>query len=103
LPAPAEKFNHHRDGIMKAPTPSLADIAERNNRAMQDDQTLNFPAHIAEQIGLSVNEISWLRKRGCPFHGRKTSVRWVRLYLDKISGADALAVGTEDCPPHLRR
>jgi hypothetical protein len=67
---------------------------------MHDDQTLNFPAHIAEQIGLSAHEISWLRKSGCPFHGRKTSVRWVRLYLDKISGAEKLIYGNEfpECP-----
>jgi hypothetical protein len=65
-----------------------------------DDQTLKFPAHIAKQIGLSANEISWLRKLGCPFHGRKTSVRWVRLYLDRTSGAESLIRGTEfaQCP-----
>jgi hypothetical protein len=42
------------------------------------------------EIGLNVNEINSLKKKGCPFYGKKTSVKWVRLFLEKLTGADAL-------------
>lgn len=65
-----------------------------------DDETLRFPKFLAKQIGMGVNEISALRGLGCPFYGRKTSIRWVRLFLDKVSGAERLIFNTEfpQCP-----
>jgi hypothetical protein len=52
----------------------------------KDIDTLHFPSDISEEIGLSINEITHLKKRGCPFHGSKTTIRWVRLFLAKCAG-----------------
>lgn len=54
-----------------------------------DDGTLRFPSEIADIIGLSPNAIGLLKKRGCPFHGRKTTVRWVREFIGRQVGAEA--------------
>jgi len=43
--------------------------------------TLNFPKDIAEEIGLGVREINYLKRLGCRFFGRKTCVRWVREFI----------------------
>ena len=47
------------------------------------ESTLNYPAKIAEEIGLSPNQINAFKKHGCRFFGRKTSVAWVREYLER--------------------
>ena len=60
-----------------------------------DTQTLAYPKQIARRIGLSKNEIAKLKREGCPFRGRKTTVAWVRAYLDKASGAQELLNPTE--------
>lgn len=52
------------------------------------DETLRYPAKIAEEIGLAVNEINRLKKQGCPFYGRKTSVRLVRNFIYQTLGAE---------------
>lgn len=54
---------------------------------MLDIDTLQFPQELAPVIGLSKNEIAFLKRRGCPFYGRKTTVRWVREFLAKEAGA----------------
>ncbi|MEY2510117.1 MAG: hypothetical protein QOE26_880 [Verrucomicrobiota bacterium] len=55
-----------------------------------NDETLRYPTEMTGEIGLNVNEINSLKKKGCPFYGKKTSVKWVRLFLEKLTGADAL-------------
>lgn len=49
--------------------------------------TLQYPAKIAEEIGLSPNQINNFKKHGCRFFGRKTSVAWVREHLDRVTKA----------------
>lgn len=51
-----------------------------------DDETLQFPAKIAEKIGLATNEINAMKRLGCPFYGRKTCVAWVRAWLAQQAG-----------------
>ena len=58
-----------------------------------NDEKLQFPAHIAKEIGLGVNELAALRRLGCPFYGKKPRVRWVRVFLDRTSGAEAFRLG----------
>ena len=52
-----------------------------------DPDILAFPCDIAPVIGLSKNEIAFLKRKGCPFFGRKTTVRWVREFIAKEAGA----------------
>ena len=54
------------------------------------DYTLQYPKFIAEEIGLSTNEINALKKKGCPFLGRKTSVAIVRAFLHQTMGAESV-------------
>ena len=62
--------------------------SDKNERPkVPDFETLRFPAEISDIIGLSANEINFLKKKGCPFYGRKTSVKWVRKFLAKVAGA----------------
>jgi hypothetical protein len=48
--------------------------------------TLYFPREILNDIGLSINELTYLKTKGCPFYGRKTTIRWVRIFLAKEAG-----------------
>lgn len=43
--------------------------------------TYYFPSEIAEEIGFSPNYINNLKRWGCHFHGRKTTIRHVREFL----------------------
>lgn len=52
-----------------------------------DQERLAFPCDLAPVIGLSKNEIAFLKRKGCPFYGRKTTVRWVREFLALQAGA----------------
>jgi hypothetical protein len=56
-------------------------------KSTNDPDKLEFPSAIAPIIGLSANEITFLKKRGCPFYGRKTTVRWVRDFISRRAGA----------------
>jgi hypothetical protein len=47
---------------------------------------LFFPQEIAPIIGVSKETINFWKKRGCPFVGRKTTVRWVRNFMTTIAG-----------------
>ena len=47
-----------------------------------DDLTLFYPADIAHAIGLSAPEINSLKAKGCRFLGKKTTIRWVREWID---------------------
>jgi hypothetical protein len=56
---------------------------------VKDIDTLYFPKEISDDVGLSINEITYLKQKGCPFYGRKTTIRWVRHFL-------AMSVGLID-------
>lgn len=43
--------------------------------------TYYFPSEIADEIGFSPNYINNLKRWGCHFHGRKTTIRHVRDFL----------------------
>ena len=47
----------------------------------KDPDKLHFPSQITSEIGLSRNEVSFLKKKGCRFYGRKTTINWVRVFL----------------------
>ena len=54
------------------------------------DYTLRYPCEMTGEIGLSTNEINALKRKGCPFLGRKTSVAIVRAFLHRTMGAESL-------------
>ena len=58
--------------------------------AEYDPDKLAFPCDLADVIGLSKNEIAFLKRKGCPFFGRKTTVRWVRDFIAHQAGAPRL-------------
>lgn len=66
---------------------------------MIDSETFQYPAKIAETIGLAPNEINALKKHGCPFRGRKTSIMLVRAFLYRTMGAESL-LGLGAHPQH---
>lgn len=43
--------------------------------------TLAFPKRLAREIGYCAWSIGMMKKAGCRFCGRKTSIRWVREFL----------------------
>src|SRR5439155_9202010 len=43
--------------------------------------TLAFPKHLAREIGYCAWSIGMMKKAGCRFCGRKTTIRWVRQFL----------------------
>lgn len=53
----------------------------------KDPERLYFPPDIADDIGLSAASIRRLKRKGCPFHGRKTTIRRVRDFVAKEAGA----------------
>lgn len=65
-----------------------------------DPDKLFFPCDLVESVGLSKNEIAYLKRKGCPFYGRKTSLRWVREFLAKETGAKP-PVFPDDDPPWM--
>ncbi len=50
-----------------------------------DNETLAYPRDIAPIIGLGVHEVNAMKNSGCRFYGRKTSVKWVREFLDQVT------------------
>lgn len=52
-----------------------------------DPDTLYYPRQLCEAVGLGVNQINGLKRIGCPFYGRKTTLRWVRDFLAAQAGA----------------
>ncbi len=59
-----------------------------------DPDTLHYPRQLCAAIGLGVNQINALKRLGCPFFGRKTTLRWVRVFLAERAGAIPLADAT---------
>jgi hypothetical protein len=43
---------------------------------------LFFPKDLVSEIGLCKHQIAFLKHKGCRFFGRKTTVRWVREFLN---------------------
>lgn len=66
-----------------------------------NDDTLLFPVEMQHAIGLSANEINGLKRIGCPFYGRKTTIRWVRDFIAKEAGAIPPAPLPPEVAPHL--
>lgn len=54
-----------------------------NPELVVDDDTLMYPSQMTVRIGLSVNEINALKRKGCKFYGMKTTVNWVRRHLNE--------------------
>lgn len=63
---------------------------QRASARRATDETLRFPVEICAEIGLNVNELNLLKDKGCPFYGKKTSVRIVRAFLYRTMGAESL-------------
>lgn len=57
---------------------------------MKDLDTLYYPGQIEEEIGLHRHQINAFKNQGCPFLGQKTTIRWVREHIARITGAAAL-------------
>jgi len=55
--------------------------------AQIDPDTLCYPVDLVESVGLSRNEIGFLKRKGCPFYGKKTTLRWVRDFIAREAGA----------------
>lgn len=60
-----------------------------------DPDTLHYPRQLCAAIGLGVNQINALKRLGCPFYGRKTTLRWVRDFLAAQAGARPAEVSAE--------
>src|SRR5258707_1268880 len=71
----------------KAPTMEIS-TATAASAQTTDKDTLFFPTEIAVIIGMSGSEINALKKRGCNFLGRKTTIRWVREWIKKEAGGE---------------
>ena len=54
---------------------------------IKDVQKMEFPEAIADDIGFRKEYINNLKRKGCPFVGRKTCILWVREFLAREAGA----------------
>lgn len=62
---------------------SIEEINKENNIIYIDVDKLAFPQEIAHIIGLSKERINWMKRQGCRFYRRKTSIRWVREFINE--------------------
>jgi hypothetical protein len=46
---------------------------------------LFYPKEIAGDIGMCKQRIAFLKHKGCRFIGRKTTIRWVREFLNGLA------------------
>jgi len=46
-----------------------------------DPDKLEFPKDLAPSVGLQSTQISFMKRQGCKFYGRKTTLRWVREFI----------------------
>lgn len=51
-----------------------------------DIDRLEFPQHIAHIIGVRKETLYYWKDKGCPFIGRKTTIRWVRDFMAMVAG-----------------
>jgi len=64
-----------------------------------DPDRFEYPAALAPYVGLSKNTINFLKKKGCKFVGKKTTLNLVRRHL----GAVQEAQGPSEAPSgHLQ-
>ena len=56
-----------------------------------DPDRLEWPKKLAPYVGLHTNQIQFLKSKGCPFYGRKTTLNWVRQFLATAAKAQALS------------
>lgn len=70
--------------------PAQLQAAGPSDGAAMSEDTLQYPAKLAKDVGLGVNEINALKQRGCPFYGRKTTLRVVRAFIYRVMGAESL-------------
>ena len=52
-----------------------------------DIDRLEWPKNLAPHVGLQAGQIAFLKRKGCPFYGRKTTLLWVRSFIAKEAGA----------------
>jgi hypothetical protein len=52
-----------------------------------DIDRLEWLKNLAPHIELQAEQVAFLKKKGCPFYGRKTPLRWVRSFLAREAGA----------------
>lgn len=52
---------------------------------------LFFPKELVSEIGMCKHQISFLKYKGCRFYNRKTTIRWIREYLDAYTSGAALS------------
>ena len=69
-----------------------------------DPDRLDYPTNLTDIVGLGVNEINFMKKKGCRFYGQKTSVTWIREYLRAVTAPAPVevkpALGTDGHPSH---
>lgn len=65
-----------------------------------DPDRLEWPKNLAPHVGLHPNQIQFLKAKGCPYYGRKTTLRWVRAFLAEAAGAQALSPSPSEHPQH---
>ncbi len=80
--------NHTKWAGVSTPQNSIKLHHPNQTGAIIDPDKLEFPVYLADIIGLRKETISYWKKLGCKFVGRKTTVRWVRQYMDSISGGN---------------
>lgn len=49
------------------------------------EDALQFPCELAKHFNASTNYIANLKRLGCTFMGRRSSVRWVREFMESVS------------------
>lgn len=65
-----------------------------------DPEKLEFPKNLAPFVGYSAQTIRRMKDKGCLFHGRKTTLKWVKSHLSREAKAKALSPGPSAHPQH---
>lgn len=53
----------------------------------KDLDRLYFTSEISDDVGISGHGFWLLKRKGCPFYGQKTTIRWVRDFIAREAGA----------------
>lgn len=69
--------NNEQESKRKPPSSPKAPLGEK---------TMYFAQEIAEIIGLSANVINGFEAKGCKFFQGKTTIEWVREFIDQATG-----------------
>lgn len=74
--------------LERAEKPPAENEAEDEPECHIDPDRLEFPSVLAPYIGLQTTQIAFMKRKGCPFYGRKTTLRWVRDFIEEqVSGS----------------